>query len=476
MARRVRYRPRPNITPFQAGITPSLDEAQFDRIDLQFNSGRIAFSSPSSRRGFLELLAGTGPFQIPRYNAQRISVKTNSDAVASFKLSTSGAVDLSVERHTARQTVSIERARTSVDLVVSLTRLLAHAPNDTVYEEATAVSTLLRHPEITERLSALSLDGSDNFLPLEQWRTLRPFFPASVNALSNLLNGFSELLETVSSEDGLPPSILAEPFDQRIRSAAELGDFDALVDLPWSNWIMRRCEVFWEYRVPDAISFVHHLRPALFAVSKDTLATDYDLPPARPYREPGRGRWRQLRNAISVIATTNNRYVEIAVYAKEYDRLRFEVRYLRNVRQIFGSRATQNRFATSFDGLVTMLDFLRNDARERLERLLSALPDVSLRLDNPLHLYSSAIAAVARAGTGNPFAVERVLLLLLMNGGISPTGDDRIDQMIIQLLCDGILVLTRPDQRTREPRYILAEPYGSALTAALEGVDRRQFR
>jgi hypothetical protein len=280
----------------------------------------------------------------------------------------------------------------------------------------------------------------------------------------------------VTSEDGLPPGILAEPFPQRVVSAAQLGDYDALIDLPWTDWLMHRCEVFWQYRTPDAISLVHHLRPALFAVSMDTIAADYDIPPSRPYREPARGRWRQIRNAISVVATTSNRSIEIAVYAKEYDRLRFEVRYLKNVRQIFGNRATSNQFSTNFDGLVEMLDFLRRDARNRLERLIGALPNGSLEVDNPIHLYSEVIAAIARAGEGSPFAVERVLRLLMTNAAISPTGNEAEDRIINGLIRDGLLEEARPNTRSPEPRYTLADRYASAVLGALEGVDRRQFR
>jgi hypothetical protein len=175
-----------------------------------------------------------------------------------------------------------------------------------------------------------------------------------------------------------------------------------------------------------------------------------------------------------VVTTTSNRNIEIAVCAKEYDRIRFEVRYLRNVRQIFSNRAITQQFPATFDGLTAVLDFLRLDARDRLGRLFSALPDLGFDIENPIHRYSEFIAAVARAGGGQVFAIERVLRLLTTSAAISPTGHDAVDQIIDRLTADGILQQARSNQREPNRWYHLTPEYQQVVLNALSGVERQR--
>lgn len=473
MAIQARERTRPGLPNFSFNIVPHLNEAQFDNITIKFRGGAIAYSSRDELNGYWRLLDDRTRFLVPHLSRGH-SLQSARNLIPFLKFRHG--------RTTRLQVAGLDVAALTAELNVSFARLLAHYPPNEDNRDAWTDG----YPRSEERLAELavrSLDGSDNYLTAPQWSATRPFLPHVVSRLRDVLRfaytslhgaaGDEHVLATEGGDTDMGDVAL---FGRRIAEAVRLGDPGVMLHLPWTDWVLSRCEVFWEYRVPDAITLIHSLRPLLFSASRDATVIDYGFPPPQQLDGPERGRWRQIRNSVSVTVRGGHDGISITAYAKQYNRIRFEVRYRGNVRQMFSSHATTSQIPATVDGLSTMLSFLQTDAQGRLSRLFSNLPGRSELSADRLNSYARFISAVAQACGSNVGQTQRMLRLLALNQGISLAGEPELANLVSQLVRARILVRSRIHRRPPDVRYVLTPEYLDVVLDALRGVDRQLFR
>jgi hypothetical protein len=134
------------------------------------------------------------------------------------------------------------------------------------------------------------------------------------------------------------------------------GDYDAVFIPNWNNWRVDHAEVYWEYNVDFAHGYVNDLAPRLHAIATQTHTTSYPVPRPIPSREAGGVRRRTKLNAVAVTVGLGGEGKKLTVYAKEYERVRFEVSFEGNLRQLLGRAASVARITPSFDSLGSLFE------------------------------------------------------------------------------------------------------------------------
>lgn len=182
---------------------------------------------------------------------------------------------------------------------------------------------------------------------------------------------------------------------------------DDYLRLDWPALAVGQCEVYWERRDENALQTIARvategLRAARSAtVRRHTLVDNLEV--------------KRANGALSLVLPQNqNETVALAVYAKMRDRLRFEVRYRKDVPQSVRDRLSPNR-----SRLASWIVALREDAVRRLpwHRLHDLLqnepapPRVAMLLD----LFDT----VAKIAARDVEMRRTVLEQLLTTGGIS---------------------------------------------------------
>jgi hypothetical protein len=339
------------------------------------------------------------------------------------------------------------RARAELLLELNPTRFLAHQAADAGFSELPIpiATPLTRSPSLGRRLRAETLDRSDN-----------------------VLVGNDRL---VAASDW--PEILATYFDA-VRSAIEEGinlndgTHDLVqLEVDWSRPVVRQAEIYWEFGVPDATGFVRSLDPVMRQVAHSARTVHYAEPADPPIDRRDLHGMSSAVNALAVycaLATS----IDCVVYAKTHERVRFEVRYSANVKELVRPRPTGQT------GLVELLQHTTRDAHRRVSRLFQTLHEFRVGPEPDLVHLALLMAQIGTACAGDAGLARRVTSLLLNTRGITmgPNGENAVPSDVVDRLVDaGVLTRSRTQLREASRRFALiprfaavAEAIGQAFT------------
>lgn len=171
--------------------------------------------------------------------------------------------------------------------------------------------------------------------------------------------------------------------------------------------------MYWEYSVSHAVSFVNGLRTFLTPQFSEAEATEYRLPDQQVQQEDDRApvrRWAVNGNAPSLTLNLGSKDVELVIYAKDVERVRFEVRYNRNVKELLGRDRNVPLPGTVQEGIFTLLEPIIVNAQRRLARVFTAMPDLdfSERCDFQVFVEFLSDLAIACRDAGRQDGLQSV--------------------------------------------------------------------
>lgn len=350
--------------------------------------------------------------------------------------------------------------RLSMDLELNPSRFYAHMTPDRLATWGAPEELLRLSDERRAAAAAFTLNGDDNVLPHGMLPLTRPFLGHAMRYI------------------GLVAALIRDRLHRG--SDAERCRFD----LNWTGWKVYYTEVYWEYRAPDALVLTHRLAKRLHAAVEEAETKTCEVPRPTPPRQPRQARWRTLRNAVVTTAQLGSAGLELTAYAKEFDRLRLEVRYKRNLRQALGRkgvagprpetgpgqvRRPDQATTASLLALRSLLRVATEDAAERLGRVFAALNDMEAEGPPSLDGLASLFAHVFAAVSGDEGRAKRLLSLLVYNLGISEVGLGDLTGAVRILVARGVLRETRVELRRTAKRYRLTAGYRRTAAALRDG-------
>ena len=346
-------------------------------------------------------------------------------------------------------------AKVVATLELNLTRFLAHTRGslEELYDVDPA-ELLVQDADIKSRLEQHTLDGSDNFLPSQRWgegRDLRRWFRLYIHKVTELIGR-----ELRNAADGSG----TEEDDELLRGP--LGEFDRRAEIDWSGGVVGRSEVYWEYEVPDALTYVHHVAPRIHALAGAVYTDEHGNDISYPLSSGG-VRYRTRRNSISIKSEIGRQNVELVIYSKTPDIVRFEIRFKKSLRGIVDLRARRHgRPGNDLDGLVDLIWLGAEEAQERLQRFIDALPDHSISPDPPLNAFSELVMHLSAACRGDESMFRNLLCALTLQLAVSDNGGS-LTAPLRYLARKGVVERRRPGQRSSDRRYVVTERYSDAL-------------
>jgi hypothetical protein len=301
-----------------------------------------------------------------------------------------------------------------------------------------------RPHEILERSlylpeSAFGLDGNDNLIPRKVFRYARPvlgiFDPYFAKVLEFIRQKIEMTLASVLTRDRYELTVLLE------------------------DWNISYAEVYWEYSASNAVAFINGLRGHLLPMFQDTEIVHYHAPAETV-----------VRNCPSLRVNLGIRGVDLVVYAKTFDRVRFEVRYKDRVRE----KITQTNGLT-FPECVTrgagvLLQLAIENAQERLHRVFERIPDLDYEERCSFQAFVEFLSNLAEVchEAGIHRNVRNMLSLLASNGGISVRLNSE-DHVFCEAL-RGRRILSQVNAARNERgnrRYALNPQYATVIRAML---------
>jgi hypothetical protein len=425
------YRRRSRIPPFTEGCFPSPGLARNDRIKVVF-TGTIRYSSTTVLEQHLSDINRSG--EVFTLDQPRFLSVRNLQVVRGQLFS--GFLKLTGVR---QGTGTAARAELSLDL--NPTRFLAHQAEDADFSDLPIpfATPVTRSPSLGRRLAAQTLDSNDN-----------------------VLVGNDPL---VAASDW--PAVLATYFEA-VRCAVE-GDVNlndgtnnfVQLEMDWSRPVIRQAEIYWEFGVPDATGFVRSLDPVMRQIAHEARTVHYAEPADPPIERRDLHGVSCAVNALAVycaLATS----IDCVVYAKTYDRVRFEVRYAANVRELVRPRLGGQA------GLVELLQHTARDAHRRVSRLFQTMHEFRVSPEPELVNLVLFMAHVGTVCVGDADLARRVISLLLNTRGItvSPDGDSAIPSEVVeQLVAAGLLIRSRTGLREASRRFALIPKYAAVVEA-----------
>lgn len=302
--------------------------------------------------------------------------------------------------------------------------------------------------------TALSLDGRDNMIPARLYRAARP-----VQTIFDLY------LEQVLA-------FIEETIDGALVQSQRPGSFAFAA--PMQDWSAPNAEVYWEYSVSHAVSFVNGLRTFLMPQFSEAEAAEYRLPGERVEQDDDRAlvrHWAVNGNAPSLRLNLGSKDVELVIYAKDVGRVRFEIRYKSNIKELLGRNRNRRLPATVQDGIYAMLEPVIANAQGRLARVFRAMPDLdfSERCDFQVFVEFLSDLAIACRDAGRRGGLQSVIGLLASNGSIEVLQDTPEEAICNRLVENDILRLQRVTRnpRNRRRRYYLNPRYTNSLAVML---------
>lgn len=324
-----------------------------------------------------------------RWEAESVSGSTISDAKLTYwNRDTEGVLDLT--------------------LVVNPIRTLAHLLDWYEFDEFGDLSpaeffTARPSPSAASQ----TLDGKDNMLP-DFLAFGSSVHSTQLQRVATYLSMFEEALKGYVRDQLCPPGQGYETGEQD--GAVWAWNDDFLLRLDWGDLTLSQCEVCWERHDERALEAVHRLADGILLAARSASVTTHPLGPRTEVN-------RDL-GALSVRAPLVPSKINLVVYAKAASRLRFEVRYTKdlpdNVRRLLPPAPRR---------LTDWFDVVRENAAGRvrwdeLYEMLTPAPQPTL------DALAELLAAVADATDKAKAKREGLLRELLLHGALTATNRD----------------------------------------------------
>lgn len=251
---------------------------------------------------------------------------------------------------------------------------------------------------------SLSLDGNDNFVPTQAFKKIIDFDKITKIYIEKII----EFLGT------------------SVENCFSLLNDGTLLDSCLGSWQINHFECYWEYSTQDAISFVNdlwpHVRSTLYSASK------------KMYRVPRHRRTRRLggwvtseptegiaRNAPSLTGNLGPEHLNFAIYAKEYERVRFEVRYTETIRRFLGPKGNIAKVPADIKGLWKIMRLTRENAHKRFSKLKKSIPHDSYTEPSDFKALADLLTAIALAYDKErpEISLHDMISALINNGGLT---------------------------------------------------------
>ncbi|ARR52393.1 hypothetical protein HY78_02430 [Rhizorhabdus wittichii DC-6] len=350
-------------------------------------------------------------------------------------------------------TWAIDRIKLSLRLVFNPTRTLAYLMSQTTWaddggtvDQATAIEHL-RTMEGDRFWAAIDgpvlrfpLSDDDNVLvDLDRVRErLGSDYPRSfMDVMEHQLRLWS--LEAVAPAD---VGFRHDTTRYELLAASE----NIRLQLRWDNLIVGQTEIYCERMLSGGVGVMQRIADRADAAHQEADWRAYEVDPQFGGR----------RGASKIVGVRPTKTVHVVIYAKASDRLRVEVRYLKNVLATLRLHSSSERWP-----LRRILPELQRDAAKRID--WKALCDMGIERPRPLLREVAAMTAlisecVAKA-KADPAAVFRALLT---SGSIEEDGD-QFKRSLMRRLADARLIERQSLMRRARPgqrrRHRLASPY-----------------
>lgn len=351
-----------------------------------------------------------------------------------------------------------------ITLRINITRIIAHLNGrrpSSIERGVLAAWLLAPDEDQRNRLMGMSLDANDNLLPDYRTWTFR-----SIRWGRELLFVARTLVEFIGNE---------------IADAAT-GCNGVRFRRSWADWYISECEVYWEFRAPDALT-----QTRVIADRIERLAASVDrrlyVPVERRFRladedyedtteevaEDGilRPVVSRRRTALEAVMEGGRQNVHLAVYAKTPERLRFEVRYLRKVRDFIpdGSRldAGSNGAIASIPNMISTL--IEADACQRMGMLFTALDELEVPVTTDTAGLPRLLAVLARICEGNEALLDDFVTSLCIHGCVYRDSDQNRRRAIERLVRRRVLRRAVVHPPNRGPTFVPTDEYIGAVEA-----------
>ena len=437
-----RERNRQGIRAFTENTAWSASEALLDRVELRV-SGTVHAHQQEAIDRFARRISdrpeGVPLFGKPqRWRGSWVAKCTSATTIPAGELAVSRA---------------LPDAPFTVKLVVNPMRTLGHLLDRHSFDEIAGLTPdEFFTPADPASASAKSLDGQDNMVSdfLAFSGTVHSIY---VQRVATFLRQFEVFLRAYLLHQLCPPENGFEYSHDHGTSVAWNDNNEVRLD--WGALTVSQCEVCWERHDPRALEKVHVMAEGVLNAARAGAVRTHPMI-AGPSIERDLG-------AVSIkVPLTPSGHIVMAIYAKALDRLRVEVRYLKNLPDLVRDRLPQPRRLTDW------FDAIREEAVPRvpwaeLHRLL--LPAERTAVD----ALSELLEAVADVTDTAKSKRKPIFEQLLLHGSItSTTRDGNAPARILERLAKRGIVehvrLVRKDNPIGR-RYRLTDRYRSALRA-----------
>lgn len=394
-----RERNRQGIRSYGENGAGDATDALIDRAQITV-SGSLAAKSPDALRRFADAIGTSATARIlgrVRRDGNRWVAKSNKSTT--------------ISRAVLTGTDYVGHARFELEVTVNPIRTLGHILDIHPFDDIARLSPeefFAKRP--SARATSLTLDGRDNMVA-DFTEFAGTFHKMYVQRVATYLSLFEQALINRLLDELCPTD---RGYNRSNDGGAWLAESEDLsVRLEWGQLTVSQCEVCWERRDPGALARVH-------ALADDTLrsARSVEVPIfTHPSQEHPIGVSRELGSLAIRIPLPSE--VMIVVYAKAADRLRFEIRYMKDLPDMV--RPQLPRGART---LVDWFDAIRNHAAARLP-----WAELHQRLQPPQEPTVEALAeltvAIADVAKGKQKPKREPLIReLLLHGAITATSND----------------------------------------------------
>lgn len=348
----------------------------------------------------------------------------------------------------------------TLDLELNPSRFInhiAHATDAVNAEDIVAFANTMCPQDFLERHlhlpdSAKGIDGnngSDNLIPKQLYRHMRPALDIFDTYFNQVLIFIRQRIVETLAESQVQGSYVFE---------------EVLED-----WNLPYVEVYQEYAVSNAIAFINGLRGFLLPMFTNAEAVEYVLGRGAEHESPDMT-WQVDRNAPCLKLDLGVKGVKLVIYAKTFDRVRFEIRYNGKVRERIRGRISAASLPRNVRGVRSLLQPTIEDAHRRLQRVFQRLPDLDYSARCDFQAFVEFLADIAEAchERDMPHDMVRLLSLLASNGSIEAIVGSPDHVLCQDLESRGILIEQRAVQNTRGfRRYCLNTRYANVLRATI---------
>lgn len=449
----VRERNRGGLRSVFSDSAPSAEEARFDRIEIGVSAEIIG-----SRQAISEYINFLNDESDAFVRGDVRDKFLNQFGNQGYKRQTQVREGRWTIGGDAAVTLTARGARLDLRLKLNTTRTAQHALSVAGYEDLAALPVFeffrLR-PEVVRQTRSQTLTRSDNaLLGTNRLGGNEAAFRFERN--QQFLRTYeAKLIELI--QETFMPSELGFPLGER-SGHGTLPSGSIGVSFAWAQLRVTQAEIYWERAHSSAFSFARQLAGRLMDAAPSAKLRRYF--PNEPERVE--------RQGDSLLVTVPQRKnLDLVVYAKTLDRVRFEMRYQQNLSNILRRRPT----TSSESPLMPWLERLAEHASlavpwDGVREMMPTSPST-----DPLELFSTFAdnvrLACEQVGRISEFA--RIMSYLLEGRGISEGGEFDPDGRLIRALAAHQVLIQVPLRRRSRgiPRRWTIDPLYSPMLDSL---------